>query len=262
MTPRVKHSALTIAPNPEDRARVRSLYESFAVQFTELEDLPGALAYLEVESPDAIVCDWQLGAFTAGALLGVLRATPRLKDTPVLICADPTDDARRAAGRNHLVIRRQADSQALLDQALRLMGFLHPDGNESLEPMLFGLVLLADDSSVNQKIEGKILERAGAEIDVVSDGLEAVAQARARPYDLLVLDVEMPGLDGFQVVDQLRRAGATVPAIAVTGRDNDVALRQRAMDAGFNTVLTKPVDRRQLVRRCARFLRATRRARG
>ena len=104
-------------------------------------------------------------------------------------------------------------------------------------------VLLAEDNVVNQEVATELLRSAGLEVDVVGDGAEAIEKVRARPYDLVLMDVQMPEVDGLQAARMVRtlRNGRTVPIIAMTanafGED-----REHCLAAGMNDHIAKPVD--------------------
>ena len=104
-------------------------------------------------------------------------------------------------------------------------------------------VLLAEDNVVNQEVATELLRSAGLEVDVVGNGAEAIEKVRARPYDLVLMDVQMPEIDGLQAARAVRmlRNGRTVPIIAMTanafGEDREVCLA-----AGMNDHIAKPVD--------------------
>lgn len=257
----LKRRILLLEPDLELRAQVREACASYQLEVTELEKLGAALTHIAEAKPDAVLANWELPPYTGAALLAALRSAPELADTTVIIGATNTDEARRLAGSRHLVLQVREDSAQLIHHALRMAGFRHPV-EDNVEPMLFGLVMLADDSAVNRTLGAKMLTRAGAEVDLAEDGEEVLARFEARPYDLLLLDIEMPGLDGFETIQQLRARGVETPAVAVTGHEIDASLRKRAEAAGFTTVLTKPIDRQRMIRRCARLLRTQRRARG
>lgn len=258
----LKRSVLLLEPKLERRTHALEVCASFNLEVTEADDLGAALNHIAEARPDAILSSWDLAPapFTGAALLAALQSTPALAEISVIFCADQTDEARRVARRRELIIPIREDCKELLHHALRLTGFRHPTV-DSIEPMLFGLVMLADDSAVNRTLGGKMLSRAGAEVDLAEDGEEVLARFEDRPYDLLLLDIEMPGVDGFETVRRLRARGVETPTIAVTGHDIDDSLRQRTEAAGFNTVLTKPIDRTRMIRRCARLLQTQRRAR-
>jgi CheY-like chemotaxis protein len=102
------------------------------------------------------------------------------------------------------------------------------------------LVLVADDNSVNQRVIERLLAKRGLRVDVVGNGLEAVAAAARRPYDLVLMDCQMPEMDGYEATRKLRAEGARLPIVAMTAN----ALtgdRERCLDAGMDDYLTKPL---------------------
>jgi signal transduction histidine kinase/CheY-like chemotaxis protein len=110
---------------------------------------------------------------------------------------------------------------------------------------LHGLrVLLAEDHEVNALIGTRLLSELGCEVHWVSDGAEAVAAATTGGFDVVLMDVNMPELDGLQATHRLREAGAVVPIIALTASDEDE--RERCEAAGMNGFLSKPVTRESL----------------
>jgi two-component system cell cycle response regulator DivK len=102
-------------------------------------------------------------------------------------------------------------------------------------------VLVADDRETGRELVRTVLENAGYQVIEASDGTEAVAQARQFRPDLIILDIHMPGLDGFQVIEVLREEGfAAIPIIALTASAM-MGDRERAMEAGFTGYITKPI---------------------
>ena len=106
-------------------------------------------------------------------------------------------------------------------------------------------VLVADDHPVNQEFASEALRRLGHEVAVAADGHEALGKIASGAFDLVLMDVQMPGLDGLEVTRRLRSAGVRTPVVAVTAhtRRED---RDRCLEAGMNAVLTKPIDAKQL----------------
>ena len=117
-------------------------------------------------------------------------------------------------------------------------------------------ILVADDNAVNQRLAALLLERMGYRVDTVGDGAEALAALERIPYDAVVMDCEMPVLDGYEAAAEVRRregAGRRTPIVAVTASalQSDV---ERAMAAGMDAHVAKPVDRDELQRVLARLL--------
>ncbi|HSM51132.1 MAG TPA: response regulator, partial [Thermoanaerobaculia bacterium] len=101
-------------------------------------------------------------------------------------------------------------------------------------------LLLVDDSRVTLEMERRILEDAGFHVEVAGDGDEAMRRLAAEPFDCLVTDIEMPGLDGFQLTEELRRAErfAQLPIVVVSTRERPED-RLRGLRAGADAYLTK-----------------------
>lgn len=123
-------------------------------------------------------------------------------------------------------------------------------------------VLVVEDNVVNQQLVLVMLARAGYLAEVAADGREALALLRARHFDLVLMDLQMPVMDGLQATRELRRPGSgaldpAVPVIALTA--NAFAEdRARAFASGMNDFLTKPVDPRRLLETLGKWLRSTR----
>ncbi len=121
------------------------------------------------------------------------------------------------------------------------------EGSERMEAR----ILLAEDGLDNQRLVAAILSRIGAEVLVADNGQAAVhmalqAEQRGRGFDLILMDVQMPVLDGYAATAQLRQRGFAKPIVAFTAHALTEE-RQRCMEAGCDDHLAKPVDREALV---------------
>jgi CheY-like chemotaxis protein len=111
-------------------------------------------------------------------------------------------------------------------------------------------VLLAEDTPANQKVVKAILSRRGHQIDVATTGREAIDLHLRGDYDLILMDVQMPGMDGLQATAAIRASRepdkATIPILAMTAHAMR-GDRERCLQAGMDAYLAKPVDAADLV---------------
>jgi PAS domain S-box-containing protein len=105
-------------------------------------------------------------------------------------------------------------------------------------------ILVAEDNSVNQRLAARLLEREGHSVTIAGSGQEAVDLFAERPFDLILMDVQMPGLDGLQATarirEQERASGGHVPIAAMTAQAAE-SDRLRCLESGMDAYVTKPV---------------------
>jgi signal transduction histidine kinase/ligand-binding sensor domain-containing protein/CheY-like chemotaxis protein len=107
-------------------------------------------------------------------------------------------------------------------------------------------VLLAEDNRINRKVAMKMLETIGCKADSVENGLQAVQAMENGTYDLILMDCQMPIMDGIEATEEIRKKGFTqIPIIAVTANAT-VQDREKCLAAGMNNFMTKPLQIKQL----------------
>lgn len=133
-----------------------------------------------------------------------------------------------------------------------------PGPSTPARPRLAGRVLLAEDNPVNALVTGAILARIGVQVRTVTDGAQAVTAALQGGYDLILMDCQMPGLDGFEATQQIRadeqrtgRRRVTIIALTANALEGD---RERSLRAGMDEHLAKPFRESEMVEMLARFL--------
>jgi CheY-like chemotaxis protein/HPt (histidine-containing phosphotransfer) domain-containing protein len=117
-------------------------------------------------------------------------------------------------------------------------------------------ILVADDGEANRQLITLVLRRAGVEVDAEVNGERAVQRALETDFDLILMDMQMPVMDGYDATATLRRRGYSKPIIALTA-DAMKGVEDRCRKAGCSGYLTKPVDIDQLIAVLARFLHGT-----
>jgi two-component system, sensor histidine kinase and response regulator len=119
-------------------------------------------------------------------------------------------------------------------------------------------VLVVDDNLINQTVAAKLLQRQGLQVALANDGSQAVQEVAHTPFNLILMDLQMPVMDGLQATRTIRTLpnGAEVPIVALTANvfEDD---RRRCVEAGMNDFLAKPVSPNLLYATLARWMGAT-----
>ena len=214
-----------------------------------LVDAPPTLSGLDVSEPDASAPE-------------ASRRDPL--SPPALVLLTPEDRGRIEAFRaqgyaGYLIkpLRRASLAERVLAVARPAAAPPRPERaptDERADPAApAGLrVLLAEDNPVNALLARALLTRAGCTVDRAGEGQEAVASALAHPYDLILMDMRMPGMSGLDAARAIRGAGRSTPIVALTANafDDD---RRACLQAGMDGFLSKPLDPAALERVLARL---------
>src|SRR5205823_6328444 len=111
-------------------------------------------------------------------------------------------------------------------------------------------VLLAEDNAVNQKLMVRLLEKWGHQVTVAANGQEALAATEREPFDLVLMDVQMPEVGGFEATAAIRarekQTGGHLPVVAMTAHAME-GDRERCLAAGMDDYLPKPIQAHELL---------------
>ena len=147
--------------------------------------------------------------------------------------------------------------QGAIARAARESGVAHPAAPAPVAAARrVPVVMVVDDSITMRKVTGRVLERNNMEVLTAKDGVDAVEKMAERVPDLVLLDIEMPRMDGYEVAQNMRSDPRLrdVPIIMITSRTGDKH-RQRAMDIGVDRYLGKPYQEPELMRNVFEMLR-------
>jgi signal transduction histidine kinase/CheY-like chemotaxis protein len=124
-------------------------------------------------------------------------------------------------------------------------------------PQFSADVLVVEDNLVNQKVAVALLKRLGVRVDVANDGSEAVERVQSRRYDLVLMDCQMPVMNGYDATIEIRRREGAAPQVPIVAMTADVIddSKERAFQAGMNDFVAKPVEMQELSRALRTWLK-------
>jgi PAS domain S-box-containing protein len=264
--------ALLVDDLPEARMALADRLQLLGLHVDALEDGTAALQKVQAEMNagrpyDVLLVDWRMGPPDGIATLAALRESLGAGMPPsVLVTAfDEAQMWQQARSVNcDAVLIKPITASGLHDALMRV---LRRQPMQIGEPATPGLaeerlqrdhagqrVLLVEDNAINQEVAVALLAATGLQVETAEDGARAVELALARPYDLVLMDVQMPRMDGLAATRALRqRLGGALPIIAMTanafGED-----RSACLEAGMNDHVAKPVDPELLYATLLRWL--------
>ncbi|UCV02590.1 response regulator [Dechloromonas denitrificans] len=203
---------------------------------------------------EVVCCDWRMPGLD-GFQMALRLGTMVLQHRPAYLLAvaydHEMDGERWAAAGFHAAIAKPVAPVRLYDT---LNGLLQPNspaavvGPAAVERLLLERhagqrVLLAEDNEINREVAQELLEAVELQLDVVEDGSQALAKVAAGHYDLILMDVQMPVMDGLEATRQIRQlpGGRELPILALTANayEEDVAI---CLAAGMDAHVAKPVN--------------------
>jgi signal transduction histidine kinase/DNA-binding response OmpR family regulator len=237
-------------------ADLHPMLDYLGAEVTVVADATSALAVLRQDvvagrKPAAMLMDDRLTGVTGYDLALLTRADPLLRTVaPVMIgTADDAATRQELAGRGipHLVTRpvQQAALYEVLSAIAVPVADAAPHGAVAARPLT---ILVAEDNVINQQVAVGVLEKLGHRADVADDGHAAVAMVQGHRYDLVLMDVQMPGMSGLDATRAIRALAGpvrTIPIIAMTAnamKDD----RAQCLAAGMDDYISKPVERAKL----------------
>ena len=229
-----------------------------------------AIAQVRQASPgyDAVLVDWQMPGMDGVRTMESIRNIAGRGRLPVLLMANAYSrgklDEAAPAARADAILSKPMTGTSLYDTLHEVLverarggATEHPAAPAKALARLDGArVLMAEDNELNQAVARGILEPAGARLDIVGDGAQAVAKLQASPaaWDLVLMDIQMPVMDGFQATRQIRgQLGLTLPILAITAGVTEPE-RASYLAAGMDDLICKPVEADQMVATIARYL--------
>lgn len=197
---------------------------------------------------DLVLLDHQMPGVSGDQAIAEIRSRPEL-GAPRIVMASSTGEPPAGAVQYDLFLSKPVRRAALVSALGALLSNAAPAPEQDpsgdplrLEEASQAMVLLAEDNEINILLATEILRQVGLSVDVARTGLEALEAIRARPYDLVLMDVHMPQMDGLEATRRIRAMtdeAAHTPIIAMTANAMK-SDREACIDAGMNDFVSKP----------------------
>ncbi len=207
---------------------------------------------------DAAILDIQSTVNDEVAWAQELRQSHQNKDLPLIITIDMGERSKILhSGLFSTALTKPVKSSQLYNALVKVL--LDPTrGSKPLQPPLFDptmgqrhplQILLVEDNAVNQKVALSILKRLGYRADVAGSGLEALAALQRQPYDLLLMDIQMPEMDGVEATQNIHKTWPPEerPRIVAMTAHALKGDRERYLDSGMDDYVSKPIRTESLV---------------
>jgi two-component system sensor histidine kinase/response regulator len=259
---------LIVDDNDTNRRILHHQFEAWGMRNDSAASGPAALALLKraAETGDpyrTMVLDMQMPDMDGAAVARAVKADPQLADTRIVILTSlafhPDEADFRSLGISAYLTKPVKQSRlmdCLADVLHAAPAVVHLPGTPQqpateAAPARSLRILLAEDNAVNQKVALRQLAKLGYSADAVADGDEAVRAVQSAPYDVILMDCQMPRLDGYAATRRIRDMEGRTPGMR---RHHIIALtansmsgdREKCLQAGMNAYVSKPVRREEL----------------
>jgi len=213
-----------------------------------------AIDYLErSQNVVLVILDLLMPGVDGFDVLAKLKTSDRLKDIPVVIYTGKqltSEDRNRLSQHYELLLQKtQETPETLLNQLNRLVSKrqVTETRKKPAVEQFKGMILLAEDDPSGQKLMTHMLTRLGYSVDVAKTGKEVLDQLEKKTYDIVLMDMEMPIMDGFTATREIRKQEKfeELPVIALTAHAMKEH-RKKTLNAGCTDYLSKPVNREAL----------------
>ncbi len=273
------HRVLVVDDNATNRRLITLLLRSWDCAFAEAESGAAALAMLRAalkagQPYDLALLDMHMPDMDGAELGERIKADPELAALPLLMLTSLADrgEAARLKQIGFAACLTKPLRQSQLQRAIAEVFGAAQGAAVAQSRFVFGgvvadahrrrfRILLAEDNITNQRVALAILDRLGYRADAVANGVEVLKSLEALPYDLVLMDCQMPEMDGYETTRTLRDPASKVrshdiPVIAMTA----YAMRgdrEKCIEAGMNDYVTKPIQPRELAEALERWLGKT-----
>lgn len=247
-------TTLVVDDNPSALQIYSTLLKDFSFDVASALSGQQALDYLGKHPVDLLLLDWMMPEMSGAEVLQTLDemvADGRLAKRPVVMLmtaysAEPLE-AEIDNTQVHAVLQKPFKASALFDEIIGAFA-KEPKLNMQVAPVQqeeeqqSGIVLLVEDNFINQQVASELLKSAGYEVVIADNGQAALDVIDTQPFDAVLMDIQMPVMDGLTAAKELRKrySPEQMPIIAMTAHAMS-GDREKSLAAGMNAHITKPI---------------------
>jgi len=266
---------LVVDDNATSREILQDILESFT--FEVYLSASGKEALEEIEGADRdkpfelVIMDWKMPGLDGIQTSRRIKDHPELSKIPaiVLVTAYGREEIMRQANEIGLegFLLKPVNSSVLFDAVMQALGKeaqvpshagrKKEQSAEGLDAISGARVLLVEDNEINQQVAQEILQGAGMIVTVANNGQEGVDAAKQNEYDIILMDIQMPVMDGYDATHAIRNLKSEIrnlPILAMTAHAM-AGDEQKSLDAGMNGHVTKPINPDQLFAALLKWIR-------
>jgi two-component system sensor histidine kinase/response regulator len=255
---------LVVDDNAHAREVLSTYLQTWSLEVTEAAKADEALEVLRgaTRPYDLVLMDYFMPGMNGLEATVAIRADPTLEPNPkvILVTALSEDEYEREPGGEQLdhSLRKPINPSLLFNVIMETFGHevgpslrrslsgSEPDP-ELMRPVQGARVLLVEDNEINQQVASEFLEQARFFVDIANHGEEALQKLEQSTYDVVLMDIQMPVMDGFTATARIRadKRFEKLPVLAMTANAT-VEDRQRTSEVGMNAHISKPIDPKEL----------------
>jgi PAS domain S-box-containing protein len=254
---------LVVDDNKTSLYVLKGMLESFGLDVTLAESGDEALDVMRNmphEEPfDLVLMDWNMPGMNGVKASRLIKQDGAISKVPtiIMVTAYGREEVLRQAedAKIDLFLTKPVSRSALFNLIMELLGKGAPEAArpairkgselEAVRRIRGAKILLAEDNEINQQVARELLQGVGLEVSIAQNGNEAVEKALSGSYDAVLMDIQMPEMDGLEAARRIRSSGEkgaeTVPIIAMTAHAMEQD-RKKSVEAGMNDHITKPID--------------------
>ena len=260
--------ALAVDDNPTAREVLATYLRAFSFEVDEAENGEEAIRLIQrADKPyDLVVLDWLMPGMTGLELAQRIRTSvkpnvktkvkPAIEPRIIMVSGFSSGDMSNRPGGEYIdkFLSKPVSSSVLFDTVMTVLGvetgrssrLQKASGQRDMEellPIRGARILVVEDNEINQQVAQELLEQAGFLVDIANHGQEALDMLEAGAYDCVLMDVQMPVMDGFTATGRIREQPRfeNLPVLAMTANAT-VEDREKALNAGMNDHIAKPIN--------------------